>query len=364
MTFCERLEGRRLLSAAAVAGGHNPQAAPNDAFTADFGFVNGRNRSAFASAPDGTHFDFSLSGNGTGHAVADGVGFALTLTGTDARSALNVFTDNFGLITSLTTDGSLRSIDARECTIGGDVAVAGTLGAASLFGLSSEIGNTIHLDIAGAGVPTDLGIALVSDVTLTTASPIRSLRVERWADLNPEPDVITAPSIGSIKTFGARNVTGSFEADLNLTAEGGQSLRQMNVLGGLNGSTIRAAGSVGNITVGAMHDSALLAGVSPSVAGLPTSASDFVSSQSIASVTVRNRTGAAFSDSVIAAASIGRIRMGKVGTNATAPTTFGVAAVNVKDYRRLTNTKPVVRKNVTTPEIFDSEGSYAAEVVA
>jgi hypothetical protein len=260
--------------------------------------------------------------------------------------------------------GRCGSLDARGCTIGGDVSIAGTLGAASLFGMSSEVGNTIRFDIAGSGVPTDLGIALVSDVTLTTASPIRSLRVERWADLDSIPDVITAPSIGSIKTFGARNATGSFEADLNLTAAGGQSLGQMNVLGGLNGSVIRAAGSVGQVTVGAMHDSAILAGVSPAVSGLPASSADFVSPESIGAFTVRNRTAGAFSDSRIAASSIGKIRMGKVGTNAPAPATFGVAAVSVKDYRRMTSGKPVIRKNVTAAGIFDSEGSYVAEIVA
>ena len=238
MAYCENLEGRRLLSAGGFGAGHRaggPEAGAKDAFTIDFGLVNGRRQSGFASAPDGTQFQFSISGNGTGQAVVDGAGFALTVSGTDSRSSLNVFTDAFGLITSLTVDGSLRSINALDCSIGGDVSIAGTLGSASLFAISSEAGNTIHFDITGAGVATSLGIQLISDVTLTTASPIRSLRVRRWADLNDEPDVINAPSIGQLRTLAGRNVTGSFEADLNLTAIGGTSLGQVNIAGGLNG---------------------------------------------------------------------------------------------------------------------------------
>ncbi|HEY8746817.1 MAG TPA: hypothetical protein VIM11_02505, partial [Tepidisphaeraceae bacterium] len=103
MAHCEHLEVRRLLSA---VGGL-------DAFTVDFGVVNGRHRAAFASAPDGTRFLFSISGNGTGQAVADGDGFSLVVSGTDSRSSLNVFTDNFGLITGLSVDGSLRALNAR-----------------------------------------------------------------------------------------------------------------------------------------------------------------------------------------------------------------------------------------------------------
>src|SRR5882757_3294672 len=127
MVECEALERRVLLSGVGL----------RDAFTVDFGVVNGRHRAAFASAPDGTRFVFSISGNGSGQAVADGDGFRLAVSGTDARSSLNIFTDDFGLITGLAVDGSLRSINARGCTIGGDASVTGTLASASLFAISS-----------------------------------------------------------------------------------------------------------------------------------------------------------------------------------------------------------------------------------
>ena len=360
--YVERLEGRQLLSGGVGLKAHATPA-PKDAYTVDFGLVNGRRQSGFASAPDGTQFEFFLYGNGTGHAVADGNGFAVSLTGTDSRSSLQIFTDNFGLITTLTTDSSLGSIDATGCSIGGDVSIAGTLGAAFLFGVSSEAGNTIHFDIAGSDVATTLQIALVSDVTLNTASPIRQLRVQRWADLNAEPDVITAPSIGQIRATAGRGVTGSFEADLNLTATGGVSLGKMTLAGGLNGSIIRASGSVGTISVAAMHDSMILAGVNPAVARLPTAASDFVTSASIGSVQIRSTGPAMFSDSVIAASSLGKVRMSKVGSNAASPTPFGVATVSVKNYRRFTGVKPVVSKNVAQVGVFDSQDSYVAEIL-
>lgn len=360
---CESLETRRLFSAGPVAHALPGGLSPADAFTTDFGFVNGRHRAAFVSAPDGTQFVFTISGNGTGTATADGAGFRVALAGTDARSSLNVFTDNIGLVTGLTVDGSLRGITARGCTVGGDVGISGTLGFAALFGLSSEAGNTIHFDIGGAGVPTDLGVALVSDVTLTTNSPIRGLRVGRWADLNAEPDVITAPSIGLLKSFGGRGYTGSFEADLNLTAPGVTSLARMDVAGGLNGAAVRAAGSIGKVTVGAMHDSLLLAGVRSGLATLPAAASDFVTPASIASITVRGTAPAAFSDSVIAASSVGRVVVGRVGSQNATPAPFGVAATSVGYYKRLTTGRPVLAKAVSTLGPFDSEGSYAAQIV-
>jgi len=304
-----------------------------------------------------------FSGNGTGQAVADGDGFSLVVSGTDSRSSLNVFTDNFGLITGLSVDGSLRALNARDCTIGGDASITGTLGSAALFAVSSEAGNTIHFGIGGAGVASSLAIELVSDVTLTTASPIAALRVRRWADLNAEPDVITAPSIGLVRTFAGRGVTGSFEADLNLTDVGGVSLGKMNVAGGLNGATIRAAGSVGAVTVSAMHDSLLLAGAKGDLAALPTAASDFVAASSIGSFVVTGKAAATFSDTVIAASSIGKVRMGKVGTNAVARTTFGVAAVSIGDYRRGMGRGAVVGKNVTQLGVFDSDGFYVGEIV-
>jgi hypothetical protein len=362
MMFVERLEGRRLLS-----GGHLFALKPGinlaAATSLDFGLVNGRRQSAFATATDGTQFQFTLFGNGTGHAVADGDGFAVSLSGTTPRSALSIFTDNFGLITTLSTDSSIGSISAPDCSIGGDVSIAGTLGSAFLLGLSSEVGNTIHFDIAGAGVATNLQIALVSDVTLTAASPIRLLRVQRWADLNAEPDVINAPSIGQIRATAGTGVTGSFEADLNLTAVGGVSLGRMILAGGLNGSIIRATGSVGTVSVAAMHDSTIFAGVNPAVSGLPMSAGDFVASTSLGSFLVRNTTPAVFSDSVIAASSMGKVDVARVGTNAMSPTPFGVAAVSVRTYRRLTGGGGVIRRNVTQVGVFDSQGSYLAEIL-
>ena len=337
--------------------------AARDAFSVDFGLVNGRRRTAFASAPDGTRFLFTLFGAGTGRAVADGDGFAVSLSGTTPRSSLSVFTDNFGLITTLSTDSSIGSISAPDCSIGGDVSIGGTLRSAFLLGLSSEAGNTIHFDIAGVGVATNLQIALVSDVTLTTASPISQLRVRRWADLNSEPDVINAPSIGQIRATGGRRVTGSFEADLHLTAVGGASLGRMILAGGLNGSVIDAAGSVGTVSVSAMHDSAIYAGVNPVVIGLPASAGDFDAPASIGSFLVRSTSPAVFSDSVIAASSMGSVDVSRVGSNAASPSPFGVAAISVRRYRRLTGGRAVVGRNVTQVGVFDSQGSYLAEIL-
>jgi hypothetical protein len=112
-----------------------------------------------------------------------------------------------------------------------------------------------------------------------------------------------------------------------------------------------------------MHDSAIYAGVNPAVSGLPASAGDFVTPASISNVTIRSTSAAMFSDSIIAASSIGKVHMAKVGSNAVMPAPFGVAATTVRDYKRVTGGKAIVRKNVTQVGVFDSQDSYLAEIL-
>ena len=84
-------------------------------------------------------------------------------------------------------------------------------------------------------------------------------------------------------------------------------------------SVIRSAGSVGKVTVGALINSSLLVGVKDSVAGLPSASTDFVADDSLLSFTVTQRERPySFSNSNVAAASMGKVVVGRVnpGNNA------------------------------------------------
>ena len=74
------------------------------------------------------------------------------------------------------------------------------------------------------------------------------------------------------------------------------------------------------------QNSNLLAGVSSSVTGLPTVASDFIAADSIISFTVRaNALPYSFSNSNIAAASIGKVALAHVNVN-NSGNPFGIAS--------------------------------------
>jgi hypothetical protein len=361
----EALEARRHLSAAPVT------AAAGEAPAARFGVVDGRRvKSAPAVSPGGTQFLFTLSGKGSGEAFADGEGFRLALSGTDARSGLRVRTSDFGLLRGITVDGSLRRLAAPLCAVGGDVTVTGTLGAATLFAVSSEAGDTLHVSVGGPGVPVSLAIAVVSDVTLDCAAPVKALAVGRWADLNPERDAVRAPSVGRLTAQGGTNLVGSFEADVTLSDPGARSLGVMKVADALDGAVVRTAGGIGKVTVGAIRHSAVLAGVKPEVTGLPSAASDFAAAASILSFTVTGTPagGYNFVESTVAAARLGKVFPGLVDARAATPApgfapSFGVATTYVGFYSRRIAVGPTTLFRRDIPGDYDREGGYAVRIV-
>jgi len=134
---------------------------------------------------------------------------------------------------------------------------------------------------------------------------------------------LTADAINRITIAG--NMSG---ATINLTGSS-NTLTSLNVAQTVSNSQIRSAGNIGKVTVGALLEKEKFAGVSPSITTLPTSAADFVSNDSIVSFSVTGKaTRFAFSNSNIAAESIGKVLLARVDSN-NAGTPFGVATVNL-----------------------------------
>jgi hypothetical protein len=139
---------------------------------------------------------------------------------------------------------------------------------------------------------------------------------------------LTAASVRSLHV--KSNLSG---ATIALTAAGATDLATLTVGGTIDDSTIRATGSVGTVRAAAMTGSALLAGVSPSVTGQPTSAADFAAAADIVSFTVTGLPGGAtsFADSDVAAATLGRVSVRDIDT-ANGGVPFGFAGETLASF--------------------------------
>ena len=191
----------------------------------------------------------------------------IELRGTTAASALLIRTGPGGTSTGdITSDGALRSLTGKTADLTGALSVAGPLGK-----------------------------VLVRSAT----------------------GAINAPYVRQIVC------KGDFAADV--TAD---TIGTLKVGGALAGADVRAAATIGRIMAAAVTGSRVFAGVSGSVALLPASLADFVNpAAAIGAVTVRSRVAgvASFSDSVIAAPTIGKLSLGRIQTT-NGGAVFGAAA--------------------------------------
>jgi glucan 1,3-beta-glucosidase len=206
-----------------------------------------------------------LTGPGTGqlYLTGDGAGDIrrLVLDDTTARSTLKITVARNARtpVGDIQVDGPILSIAAAGADVTGAVNVTGTI---STLTLGNVTGGT--LTITGPAVPVTAKFDQVTDMTITSACPIRSLTVTRWADTGAEADVdVTAPWIGSLtasgKAAGPRGVPaaipGDFQADLALTPRAVEDARVRTTLttariaGNLTADTWSIVGNVGTLAV-------------------------------------------------------------------------------------------------------------------
>jgi hypothetical protein len=204
-------------------------------------------------------------------------------------------------------------------------------------------------NIAGASVPITASGAL-PDFNGTFAS------VARIRFINSFQGSLTVPSLNLLR------VGGTMSAALNLTAPSVTDLGRLMVTGPILNSSIIAAGSIGPIHARALQRSIVFAGVGnvPQGQPLPVSATDFSSSATIQSITLRpTRKVIGFSGSDIAAANIGSLDLGNTRvSNGGIP--FGVAAMQIGhlSVRDLTH-----RRTLTFSQLHDP-AAIAAFVTA
>jgi subtilisin family serine protease len=296
-------------------------------------------KAAFTDAT-GNRVVVSLRGPGSGEVLllggTGGDPAAITLTGTTGASALNIAGDT--TVGDITVNGSLRGISGRAADLVGNLSVSGSLGQLRLRNVGAGRAITVG---PGAALAATLGA--VTDTSITSAEPIRSLRVARWLDGDATADAISAPSIGTITSLS------DFGADVTAG-----SLLGLNVRGTLGGSNVLVNGLIRAVRLGAASASRVFAGVNGTA--LPDSRDDFLNPQAaIGSFTVRS---GSFSNTLVAAPAVGRVLLGSVATGNNG-TPFGVAADELRSLR----TPTITVLNATEPSASRTEQDFVVRIV-
>jgi hypothetical protein len=244
----------------------------------------------------------------------------------------------------VTVNGSLKSFTGKTTDLAGNLTASGFIGKLSLR--SAGGGRTITF--SGGGAPVSLALGNVSDVSVNSAAPLKSVRATQWLDTDATPDVITAPLVQSLA------VRGEFGA--GVTAD--TLLRAR--LGSMRGSDVRAASAVGTISAGQMADSRVFAGVQPGVSTLPASPADFANAAAtIRSVSVKR----GFGNSMIAAPSVGKVSLGPVSATANGGVVFGVAGDRIDAVTGITPTQRLRGRRLDDPAGSMVEGDLVVRLL-
>jgi hypothetical protein len=281
--------------------------------------------------------ELALSGPGQGEAVfvssaADPVQIILDNTTANSTFTVRSAADSVG---NIVVNGSLLAMNAKSTSLNGNLTVSGSLQKLTLGDASGANGSG-GISIGAAGTPGIFNLGSLSNENLSTPGAIATLKI----DGSLTGGAITAASINRLTIAGAMS-----NAALSLSGSG-QTLANFTVTQAVNNSQIRSAGNIGKVTVGAFAGSDLFAGVDPGVSTLPTTSADFSQTDSIANFTVTGKTNSYFfSDSNIAAASIGDVVLGRVDPNNNG-NPFGVAtkhlsAITNRGVMKWTSKKPV-----------------------
>lgn len=281
----------------------------------------------------GNTVNVTLSGPGTaavqlrGNGPADGI--KIVLTGTTKSSQLNIKTTGPDTsINEISDDSPLGSINGAEVNLTGSLSVTGGLSRLTLNSIMPEnlivvpgvnLAPGAQVSIGGGPlgsvISLNANLGRVTDTTFDLGIPIQSMKVASFNDQDGQPNQIFAPAIGRLK------VAGDFHENIRTN-----NLQNLSVGGTISNSNINAKQSIGHIIAGGVSGSEIYAGMTIST-GLPADRTVFTPGSSIRSVNLRGN-GAIFSESIIAAAEVGRLNLGVVNTN-NSGSPFGVSGLQV-----------------------------------
>ena len=277
-----------------------------------------------ATPPTTTSF-----GGRTVGTYTDASGHKVTLRLTGPGSGVATFDQGSASPTSIALSGTTASSSFTITVAGGTTAVGSISDSSSLARIAAQT-TQLQGDLQiGGGIGT---------LRLAGASGGHMLSI--------------ASSIGRLL------VAGDFSADVSVG-----SISSINVGGTISGAQIRATGSIGSLTAGALVDSNVFAGVDPAVAALPSSAAAFAASSKINSVTVTGRGQTyAVRGSNVAAASLGRISFGAVKTD-NGGAQFGLAAHQLVSFTRRIDGKLITWTRAKSPSLLTPEGDLVVRLL-
>ena len=185
--------------------------------------------------------------------------------------------------------------------------------------------------------------------------------VSSFAVANDFAGALTANSINALSAGSITN------ADITLNRAAGvraSALNRLAVRGAISGTDVRANADIGSVSARSITGSTIYAGVTSPGGALPTSAAAFTSAATIKNVTIGTRGGTTptFVDSNIAAATLGRIKLGAVQvSNAGEP--FGLAAQTVRSLSAVGAAgAPVRESNLTEPADSIVQSDFAVRI--
>ena len=263
-------------------------------------------------------------------------------------------------VRGVSADGPLKTFSAKPTRLSGTVTIGGTVRTLAMGTLTNT--NVILGGSPADGIQLSVTLGTAVDSNITSGMPIKSVKATAFVDTLGTPGTITAPSLSSITTAGTMQESinapggviktvkagGAQKGDItasamvNFTAldvQGGvwnfsqafvagrDAIKKVLVNGAMTGTTIRTAGNIGSISILTVNSGRIYAGVDvpdeefPPF--LPTQLSQFTSPARIGSLKISFGT----EQLSIAAATMGKIDLSEVGTDAAIP--FGIAATQI-----------------------------------
>jgi hypothetical protein len=248
----------------------------------------------------------------------------------------------------------------------------------SLLRTSGDFGAALALTSAGAALDAvRIGGAITSgnwNINGSTGTVVADSTAIAWnADfagavrtLQINTDASGAITAQSIRTLRIGNDASS--ASITLTGAGTlktPDIAQFSVGGTFSDSTLRSAGDIDSIRLGAIDGSNIFAGVAATTIGLVTAASQFIVPAEIVSFTITGVRGAAFAvtNSTIDAAQLGSVVVQRVD-NSNGGVPFGFSTVSLASFTDLEPRKPeyhwIPSKGASA---LDFAGDFAVKLV-
>jgi len=327
---------------------------------------------------DGTSLTQSSNSKGL---IISGSGISLTdltATGTLSTTTLQFVTTGKKTVNmgNITVSGALAVLSAPKCIAVGSISTSKWVGQLTLGGATNG-SISVGPATGNPGLGLNASLGNVTNEIFRSAVRVNTLTASQWInahDVNSSPNEISAGQIGTITIAHDATVNMETGAINTLTVRGTLSNStiylttpltplKMNLTrlsaGALATVDITSNGNLGAISAKRMSDSSIQAGIVSTVTplSLPLSTSDFKNTSSIGSITLSKSASASFSNSYIAAYTIGTTFLGSVSMTNTMPgIPFGIAAHKFSAFSlfALPGSKSIRINNPATNAVFDN----------